>query len=290
MKYADMHCDALTAPAPLSTAEKLFKSGCIMQCFAYFHGGKTSFLKALKHLDVITADARFMRVRRFSDLQTAIRLKKTACALTVENLDWNGNMLGLRQVADSGAVMASLVWNVKNRLACPAFDGVKAADGGLTRAGEEAICFLDENSVIPDISHLSPSGAEFILTGRKKPAVASHSNAYAVCPHPRNLSDGLIKKIADCGGVIGLNFCPAFLGGEDTVALACAHAEHIIKVGGGDVLALGGDFDGMKPNADFPDCTRVPALLEVFAKKFGRRTAEKIAFGNFVGLFKEARP
>ena len=71
---------------------------------------------------------------------------------------------------------------------------------------------MDSLKIIVDISHLSDGGADEILEGRKIPLVASHSNARAVCGNPRNLTDEQIKKIADCGGVIGINFYKKFLG------------------------------------------------------------------------------
>lgn len=287
MKYADMHCDALTAPHAKVTGESLLLSPCTMQCFAFFYGGGEGFKAALKKFNLLTADARFLRVRRSSDLKRAISGGLIGCALTVENLDWGGYMPDLKSLKAAGVIMASLVWNEPNILARPAFcGGDKRGEGGLEPLGEYAVERLDGEGIIVDISHLSDGGALEILNGRKLPLVASHSAADGVFRHPRNLTDEVLKKIADCGGAAGVNFYPAFLGG-DPLSCACAHIKHIINVAGEDTPAIGSDFDGcaLPPELDSPD--KMPKMLDIIEGTFGSRLAEKIAFGNFARVLKE---
>ena len=117
--------------------------------------------------------------------------------------------------------------------------------------------------------------------------VASHSNAQNVLNVCRNLSDELIKKIADCGGVIGVNFCKDFLG-EPAFGFALKHILHIINTGGEDVVALGSDFDGIPVNPELPDCTAVPKLLRYLEDNgIPAKAVEKIAYKNFFRVFKE---
>ena len=104
---------------------------------------------------------------------------------------------------------------------------------------------LDELKIIVDISHLSDGGAEDILKGRKIPAVASHSNAASVFNVCRNLTDGQIKMLSECGGVAAVNYCYDFIGFENVFDGLLKHVLHIIKVGGENCVALGSDFDGI---------------------------------------------
>ena len=89
-----------------------------------------------------------------------------------------------------------------------------------------------------------------VASHAKRPFVASHSDARAICPAVRNLTDDMICLLAEKGGVTGLNFCPSFLNAQKdypgTAADVARHAAHIIKVGGEDCLGLGSDFDGIR--------------------------------------------
>ena len=111
----------------------------------------------------------------------------------------------------------------------------------------------------------------------------------------RNLTDDMIRLLAEKGGVTGLNFCPAFLtdvpDGEATYGSIDAiveHAKHIVKVGGIDCLGLGTDFDGIKTHDELPDASCMPLLVNAF-EKGGFRASEmdKILSGNVLRVYKE---
>ena len=74
--------------------------------------------------------------------------------------------------------------------------------------------------------------------------VASHSNARAVCPHRRNLTDDQFRAIRDSGGVVGLNLYRDFVGQKGTMEELIAHLEHFLELGGEQTLCIGGDLDG----------------------------------------------
>lgn len=81
-----------------------------------------------------------------------------------------------------------------------------------------------------------------------------HSNCRAVTNHSRNLSDAMIRKIADAGGVVGLNFCPSFLledWGHSSLDAIVRHACHLKQVGGAQVIAVGTDFGMHLPSKDY---------------------------------------
>ncbi len=309
MNYADMHCDTLTvcrlgggdlAECGLQTdIKRLARSGCKAQCFAIFTNGagaKEEFLKHLaffgrmleKHGDIV------LQAKTSGDLLRAEREQKLAAILTVENLGFTqGDISSFGFLKAEGVKMASLVWNTANDYARPNLvlkNGVpspyKSESRGLTKLGRQAVDKLDGLKIIIDVSHLSDGGVDEILQNRKIPVVASHSNARKVCGVGRNLTDSQIKKIADCGGLVGINFHKDFLG-EEGFSGVCKHLEHIIKVGGEDIPAFGSDFDGISPSPQLESCLKMPALLDYLSGRFSFRVLEKVAYKNFYGVFKQ---
>lgn len=95
--------------------------------------------------------------------------------------------------------IASLVWNEDNALAC----GAKSGNKPLTLLGRQAIKKMNDLSMLIDISHLCKEGIKEILSLSTQPIIATHSNAYTICPHIRNLSDEHLCQIANKGGIIG---------------------------------------------------------------------------------------
>lgn len=99
-----------------------------------------------------------------------------------------------------------------------------------------------------DVSHLSDGGFWDCIRLSKKPIIASHSNARALCAHPRNLSDEMLCALGECGGVVGLNFYPQFLQSDRSAEVLdiAKHGMHILQKAGEDSVALGTDFDGFE--------------------------------------------
>lgn len=302
MNYIDLHCDTVTACA--DTGRDIFKndlqidisrlnrSGCAAQCFAIFTDGEGAAEKFSTGLDYFLRAARkcadFVQVESGKDLQNCVKKDIVGGILTVESLSFlGGDVEKINALAAEGVKICSLVWNNENELAVPnlifrggypAFE--ERCEKGLTALGRAAVELLDENKIIVDISHLSDGGAREILKMRKIPTVATHSNCASVCPVSRNLTDELIKMVADCGGVVGLNFCRDFLGDGDPFELIAMHAEHLIKVGGVGVLALGSDFDGIPAYEELHGCEKMPALLQYLEKRIGFEACEALAYKN----------
>lgn len=299
-----MHCDTLTAcggeerfmrGGGQCSVEKLLASGCAAQCFAVFtEGGKRAYEYFSLYDKIIKGHGDKLRpVLCADDLARAEREGKLGCILTVENLGFIDSPRNIPELSRLGVKMASLVWNNENQFAYP---NLKFKDGaprselresrGLKPLGFEAVEMLDGCKIIIDISHLSDGGADDILCGRKIPVAASHSNCAAVHNVSRNLTDGQLKKIADCGGIVGVNFCAEFVGGE-VVGGVIKHILHIVSVAGEDTAALGGDFDGIPAPEGLENCTKINKLFERLAEKIPFRVLEKAARGNFTRVFKE---
>ena len=310
ISYADLHCDSVTESCKSGgcfsdfsgqvNIEKLKRAGCVAQCFALFTEGENAaedFERFAAYYNAqIAIDPRILPVESYSDLEKAEKSGRIAAILTVENMGFlKGDIGGVDRLARLGVKMASLVWNNANAFAFPnlIFNGnipdFSAREArGLTAPGKEAVEELNAKKIIIDISHLSDGGAYDVLSLSSAPVVASHSNCAAVHPVSRNLTDGLIKKIANSGGVVGLNFCRDFLGGESAFGAVLAHYKHLVNIGGEDVAAIGSDFDGIPPYAEIADCGKLPSLFDFLSSHGVRGGAiEKFARLNFYRVFKE---
>lgn len=149
--------------------------------------------------------------------------------------------------------------------------------------------------MIVDVSHLSDAGFYDVASHAKKPFVASHSDARSVCRAVRNLTDDMIRTLAEKGGVTGLNYCADFLSdgvpgisNEGTLEAIVRHAKHIVNVGGEDCLGLGSDFDGIPTHAELTGADKLPLLDRALSKAgFTQRQREKIFSENVLRVYRE---
>ena len=115
------------------------------------------------------------------------------------------------------------------------------------------------------------------------PLVATHSNAHALSPHSRNLTDKQLTAIRETGGMVGVNFAVSFLradGRQDSdtpVELIIDHVEHMLKQVGEDGVGFGSDFDGAMIPKELGNAAGLPALVEVMRHARLRRAADREA-------------
>jgi len=200
--------------------------------------------------------------------------------LTVEELGiLEGRLDRVATIASWGVRLATLTWNHENELGYP-----HHMKGTLKPFAYEVIEAMEHHNILVDVSHLNDEGFFAVAGSAKRPFLASHSNARAVTNHSRNLSDEMIRKIADAGGIIGLNFCPSFLSedwGHSSIEAMVAHAMHIHQVGGSSVLALGTDFDGISGTLDVEHYPQLAMLHEALLKAgLSSDALEKMWYGN----------
>ncbi|MDA8199312.1 MAG: membrane dipeptidase [Thermaerobacter sp.] len=187
-----------------------------------------------------------------------------------------------------GVRLLSLTWNQRNALADGA--GEDPGGGGLSRAGRTMIAEMNRLHMVVDVSHLAAQGFWDVLGASDEAPIASHSNCRALAPHARNLSDAQMRALARAGGVQGITFVPAFLGGRadrERVVDHCLH--HLAVVGNDRHLGIGSDFDGVPtPVAGLEDVTRWPELLDDLAGRgLADETVQRIAGGNFLTLLRD---
>jgi membrane dipeptidase len=162
---------------------------------------------------------------------------------------------------------------------------------GLTAAGQNLIRHCNERRLLIDLSHLNEKGFWGAAKLSKAPLVATHSNAHAICPSSRNLSDDQLKAVRDSGGMVGLNFASGFLREDgrwstDTpLEIMVRHLDHMLKVAGENCVALGSDFDGARIPEGIKDATGLPNLIEALRERqYGEKLIAKIAHENWLNV------
>lgn len=146
----------------------------------------------------------------------------------------------LRMFHRLGIRSVGLTWNGRNLVG----DGVAVdSRGGLTRFGRAAVAEMNRLGIVIDVSHMADEGIHDTIEASTHPIMASHSNARALCPHPRNLPDDLARAIAQRGGVVGLHMLAQFIAGstEATLDQFLDHLDHFAGLIGPDHVGLGPD-------------------------------------------------
>ncbi|WP_406720902.1 dipeptidase [Thioclava litoralis] len=165
---------------------------------------------------------------------------------------------------------------------------------GLTQAGKDLIRECNALKIMIDLSHLNEKGFDDVARLSDAPLVATHSNAHAVTPSARNLTDRQLHQIRDTGGMVGLNYATQFLR-PDGMRGDCGwqemlrHLDHLLSILGEDHIGLGSDFDG----ADIPSClgdvSGLPKLLQAMLDHgYGQDLVVKIAHENWLALLERS--
>lgn len=201
-----------------------------------------------------------------------------------------------------GVRYMTLTHNGDNEIADAAMDGKRW--GGLSPFGREVVAEMNSLGMIVDVAHVSDRTFDDVLSCSSAPVLSTHSCCRAIANHPRNMTDDMIRRMSDKGGVIQINFYPVFL--SDAYAKACQefgegafprpsaedvvrHIDHAVKVAGIDHVGIGTDFDGIEVTPEgLEDISRLPVIFDLLVKKgYSEDQVEKIAGGNFLRVFDE---
>jgi membrane dipeptidase len=142
--------------------------------------------------------------------------------------------------------------------------------------------------IMVDLSHLNEAGFWDVARHSEAPLVATHSNAHAITPHSRNLTDDQLRAIAASDGMVGLNFAVAFLR-EDGKMLAdvpisqmLRHLDHLIGILGEDRVGLGSDYDGAVVPKELTEVSALPKLIQAMNEHgFGDELIKKLCHENW---------
>ncbi|MDD5264573.1 MAG: membrane dipeptidase [Candidatus Bipolaricaulis sp.] len=342
--FFDAHCDAVmksidegadfqstASPAHISLP-RLLSANVRVQAFAccVVYPDRPSEAYAERGWAMVEAIAamaaesggRMAVARTAADLERSFLGGPISAVIGLEGADpLEGHAENLRGFADHGVRQLIFAW--KDNAFCGTAFG---SDAPLSREGDRLLGLSEELRVMVDVSHLSDRAFDGVCERSSRPFIASHSNCRAVCPHPRNLTDAMIRRLADRGGVMGINLAPHFLDPAYSAAWVSArrgavphpmspaeraelaaerssipapgldavvtHVLHAMQVGGEDVVGLGGDLDGIERlPVGIETVADYPKLVPLFrAAGLSDRQIDKVCHGNFRRVFAEVLP
>lgn len=289
--------------------EKLIKGNYFAQCFAIYIPNKYTdpFERCLRGIEIYHEQIKRSRVLApvysYSDFEKNAKKGKISAVLTMEDgCPIGENLDNLYTFYQKGVRMICLLHNLVNPIGNPNFVRCLSDDcpnptianvtTGLTEFGRALVKEMNKLGMIIDVSHLSDKGFYDVIVLSKRPIVASHSNARSICGHVRNLKDDMLYKLADNGGVLGVNFAKQFMHndevlGRNTSECALRHIRYIKKKIGVEYIALGSDFDGIDPDIEISDASKMHLLIRTLEKGgFSSEEIEKITYKNALRVFK----
>ena len=310
MFAADMHCDTISAiyhKRKQGEEAELFKNDLqvdlckmkagnyLLQNFAIFVDiGKEDdpYRMAKEQIRVFYEEmeknkSKIRQVKTAEDLRKNQKEGKLSAVLTMEEGEiCGGKIERLEEFYTAGIRMMTLTWNYPNSL---------ADENGLTDMGITFVRRMEELGMIVDVSHLPEKGFYDVYKYSRNPFVASHSNAAALCRHKRNLSDDMIRKIAERGGVIGANYYGLFLSDTPENGIFYSRTEriaehicHLIQTVGIGCVGLGSDFDGIDDQLELKDCSYMEFLADALRKKGLKESEiEAVFYKNVLNLYQE---
>lgn len=310
MRLIDLHCDTILRLMKdkdklelkenkfCVDIEKLKKGKSLAQFFALYvelNPNNDPLEICLEMLDKLYEEVNkncedIAIARNYNDILSNDEARKISAIISIEEGGvFKGKIHNLRNFYRLGVRSVTLTWNFPNEIGYPNFSE-EFRDKGLTAFGEEVVAEMNRLGMIIDVSHLSDKGFYDVAKLSSKPFIASHSNARTIRNHPRNLTDDMIKTLANKGGVTGINFEGMFLqdGKDSTVEHMIRHINHIRNIGGIDVISIGSDFDGTSELKDIKTTEDMYKLVEgLSGAGYSEEDIEKIMYKNALRVIKD---
>ena len=323
IKYIDMHCDTLLRAwrqnaetiyelqGTHTDIKRLIAGNCKAQFFAIYmpsidwvpklgeqYPGDDQYIDSLytlfcntlhKHADIVA------QAKNVAEIEKNHAAGKLSAVLTMEDgRAVLGSMERLEKYYDMGVRVLSFTWNHENCFGFPNSRSSAAMALGLKPFGKDAVIRMNELGMLIDVSHLSDGGFRDVAELSERPFVATHSNCRALNPHPRSMTDEMIRTLADKGGCMGVNFEPAFLTMDteqnaSTIEMLIAQLRHMVNKGGIGCAAVGTDFDGIGGDLEINSADKMPLLFAAMERAgFTAGEIEKIARGNVERVLHDA--
>ena len=202
----------------------------------------------------------------------------------------------LEDLYEAGLRSLGLVWSRPNDYGHGVpfrFPASPDTGPGLTEAGRELVRECNRLGVLLDLSHLNERGFWDVVEITEAPLVATHSNAHALCPTTRNLTDRQLDAIKDSDGMVGVNFAVGFLredgkDEEDTpIETVVRHVDYLVERIGVERVGFGSDFDGAKVPREIGDASGLPKLLAALRERgYDEAALKKLAQENWARVLR----
>lgn len=300
----------ISKPTTLHTdIDRLKAGGLKAQFWSVFVPASTdltgnALLMTLEQIEIVHAMCKkypdtFEMADTAADVKRIIAEGKIASMIGVEGGHSIQNSLQvLRNLYDRGARYMTLTHSKTLAWADSATDDPK--NNGLSPFGKEVIREMNRIGMLVDLSHVSEKCMTDALEITKSPVIFSHSSAKAICDHPRNVSDKVLKMTAENGGVVMINFMSGYIVPQDVLEknknargdykLVCDHIEHVIKFAGIDHVGIGSDYDGVSSlPIGLDDVSYYPNITqELLNRGHSADDIHKILGGNVLRVLEEA--
>ncbi|MEB3102646.1 dipeptidase [Ferviditalea candida] len=280
------------------TLLRLIKAKMMMQNFAIFISDEIEnprFDHILEMIDLfhskILTHQQMLFIRNRGDLVRAKKSGKIGALLSLEGAEGiMGSRTYLHTLYYLGVRVLGITWNYANWAA----DGVKESRlTGFSVKGRAMVKDCERLGIILDVSHLSEPGFWELVEMSSRPFIATHSNVYEVCAHPRNLKQDQIKAIIAVDGRIGITFVPYFVSssGEASIHQLLLHIDRICSLGGVKHIGFGSDFDGItKWIAGLRHPGEFENLADVLSKYYKPEEVDGFLYGNWYRFYTENLP
>ena len=239
------------------------------------------------------SDGRVRICRTAGDIERCLADDVLAAVLHIEGAEAiDANLELLDVLAAAGLRSLGPVWSRPNAFGhgvpfrCPSSPDTGP---GLTDLGKALIGACNRLRILIDLSHLNARGFWDVAALSNAPLVATHSNAHAISPHSRNLTDKQLAAIGETGGLVGVNFAASFLRPDgrmekDTpVELIVQHIAYMLEHAGEDAVGIGSDFDGAMIPAELGNAAGLQKLVAAMsARGFSEAVIEKVCFRNWL--------
>jgi membrane dipeptidase len=207
------------------------------------------------------------------------------------------DLSNLEEWYERGLRSIGLVWSRGNDFAEGVpfrFPSSPDTGPGLTEAGRDLVRACNRLGILVDLSHLNEAGFWDVAGLSTAPLVATHSNAHALCPASRNLTDAQLDAVRDSNGVVGVNFAITFLREdgllvpETPITEIVRHIDYFVERMGIDHVAFGSDFDGAEVPAELGGAAGLPKLVDALrAAGHDEEAVAKITHGNWLRVLRD---
>ncbi|KAK2853935.1 hypothetical protein Q5P01_006596 [Channa striata] len=262
---------------------------------------KDAVRQTLEQIDVIHRMCQkypetFMFATSSQDIMEAFSMNKTASLIGVEGgHSIDSSLATLRIMYQLGVRYLTLTHScntpwVDNWLVDTGSE--PSQHNGLSPFGKEVIMEMNRLGMLIDLAHVTVTVMKQVLDMSKAPVIFSHSSAYSVCPHKRNVPDDVLRRVNETGGIVMVNFYNDYVTCSRTAKLSdvADHFDHIKKVAGAGVVGFGGDYDGVtRVPEGLEDVSKVPNLVAELLRRGWTDEEVKAALGeNLLRVMREA--